>query len=62
MCSFDLSNEDDDDNFQLVRANIKELYEYAMKAKSDLSLKLPTVPTADPKEFSSGRKEAQGLW
>ena len=62
MCSFDLSNEDDESNFQLVRANIKELYEYAIEARSASMLGLPPVPTAEPRGSSSSREEAQGLW
>lgn len=62
MCSFDLSNEEDESNFQLVRGNIKELYKYAIEARSDSLLGLPPVPTAEPQESYSSREETQGLW
>lgn len=50
MCCFNLSNNVDEDNFQLVSANIKELYKSAIDRRVDLSSRLPPVPTSNLRE------------
>ena len=50
MCRFDLSIEEDQDNYEVVRANMKELYTAALLRhqavrNGAVALDLPSVPT-----------------
>lgn len=60
MCRFDLADEEDESNYEIVATNVKDVYDHAMIRREETFLILPEAPSSEPGRVPPNPTSKQG--